>query len=680
MDLTLKPPASHEPSTKGSRTPGRRRGLTLDADKRDKLELKIQKMVNHWKQGASPLHKRLRDLNDHLEGVVEDVPFPWADASKITTGFAAGMARTLRAVFDRAVFPDQEPFAVKPLSGSVSKERNEIEDSVNWLAMEDCNLVSELRDSPIPTFRDGTTMLWGEWQKRIEKAVDYKTYKTPEEFQDDYPTAEDAGIKQESYDKALRHLGSIDASIMVDFVYDEIIYDAPKFETFALHRFVFFPLTAPEITDCVLYGKAFTETHEEATVKMKRGLYDSEATKKALDSSSHEHEDIWSSSRDSIEGLSRQGDEVKRLECYKLVLRMDLDEDGIPEKYLLTYEHRSRRILRIDRYGLRKNIDCIVPFRFIKRDGRLLGVSMLDDGMDGFEMIDSIHRHRQNVRAITDSPALIIPNGLKEYVDLGAEDMTFRPGLTFWVPDRYMKNEMLPRQMVIQSLSKTGESLDEEQSLVRYLEFRLGPSQGLSGQESMIDPRAPATKHLAKLRQATLRIDDLIREWKRSIPQALKLMTALYYQYAGEGREYGTRNGSKNNIEFKELKKDLFKTDGIDFELKHQEISLSPEFEVEKVMNAAAVALQNPVLLQMKPQLGIELWNRYVLAAKMSDPDALTVELPGEDSPLSELMKQGNQAPQDGEGNPDLGGITPNQEGMAAFNVAPPRAEVPTAL
>ena len=36
---------------------------------------------------------------------------------------------------------------------------------------------------------------------------------------------------------------------------------------------------------------------------------------------------------------------------------------------------------------------------------------------------------------------------------------------------------------------------------MRYLEMRLGPSQGLSGQESSVDPSAPATKTLALMRQ-----------------------------------------------------------------------------------------------------------------------------------------------------------------------------------
>lgn len=678
MDASLKPPISFEAQEAKSKTLGKRRFI-ISPEKKDKLEAKIEKMINHWKTGASPLHKRLRKLNDHLEGVAEDVDFPWANASKITTGLAAGMCRTLKAIFDRAVFPDNKPFAVKPLSGNVSKERNEIEDAVNWLSMEDNNLVSEMRDSPLPIFRDGTMMLMGEWERRVEKACDYRTYKSAEAFAEDYPTADDAGIKEEKYDSYIRHLNLMDASLEVEFIYDELVYDAPRFQVVPLHNFVFFPLSAEELSpDCIIYGRQFSETAESAKAKVKRKIYDKKAGEEAIEASKVDQSDAWATSRESLEGLHRSGDEVKRLECYKLVLRMDLDEDDIPEKYLLTFEMRSRRILKIERYRLRKNIDCVVAFRFIKRDGRLLGTSLLDDGLDQFEMVDTLHRHRQNVRSITDSPSLLIPEGLKEHIDLGAEDMAYRPGLTFWLPDRYMKEGMAPRQMILQSLSKTNESMDEEQSIVRYLEFRLGPSQGLSGQESMTDPRAPASKHLSQLRQATLRIDDMIREWKRSVPGALNLMVALYYQYfKGDEIEYGKQEEIGKDLVFEKLEKDLFKAEDIDFSLKHQEISLSPEFEMEKYLNMAVIAAQNPMILMQNPKIGLELWNRYVLAARAADPDALLVEMPKEGSPFAQMLQDGNNPPQDEEGMPQLGAPTLNQESMASFGSAAPKAQVP---
>jgi len=85
------------------------------------------------------LRRRLIEANDHLEGVSEDVDFPWPGASKVTIGLAAGMARTLRAVFDRAVFPDNRPFAGEALGDVKSETRNKLEIGVNWLSRKPSN-------------------------------------------------------------------------------------------------------------------------------------------------------------------------------------------------------------------------------------------------------------------------------------------------------------------------------------------------------------------------------------------------------------------------------------------------------------------------------------------------------------------------------------------------------------
>jgi hypothetical protein len=226
--------------------------------------------------------------------------------------------------------------------------------------------------------------------------------------------------------------------------------------------------------------------------------------------------------------------------------------------------------------------------------------------------------------------------------------------------------------MLIQSLSKTAESLDEEQSLVRYLEFRLGPSQGLSGQESTIDPNAPATKTLAQLKQATLRIDDMIREWKTSVPEAIDLMLALYHCYGSDKYKVGVPDDQTGDIgKFDEITRDLFSIGDAKFMLRHNEISLSPEFEMEKVMGIAAIAAQNPIVLQAKPTVLLETWNDLVLASRISDPKRFLIPVPapqqeeaGPGGGLRGILKGNNDNAMMGRGP---GEATVNQEGAAAM-------------
>lgn len=657
----LKPPQSLEQIASGRSLKGV--PVRLSADKKQDLEQRLSKKIEEWKSGTSHMRARLRELNDHLEGVSEDVSFPWPGASTVTIGLAAGMARTLRATFERAVFPDHRPFVAKMKGESGDREaRKALEDAINWLSMEHSNLVDALKDTPIPLFRDGTVPLMGEWDRRIERAVDYRTYTDSDSFVADYPTPASAGISEEKWDDHVQYLNSLDAELVVEYSYDEIIKDAPKFTGVPLARFAFWPISAECLGDLQLYGRQFYESVSKAKEKVKRGEYDEDPVEEATSRTrGGTVDDSWGFSRESIEGISSQGENHDRLELYRLVVKEDLDGDGILEKYILTFDCRSGKIFRINRYGLRRNIDNVVLFRFLKRDGRLLGVSLLDDGLDQFKMIDSIHRHRQNVRQITDAPAFLVPDSLKDDVDFGSEDSVFRPGITFYVQDKYMKEGMQPRQIPIQNPGQAdGNSLDEEQSLVRYLEFRLGPSQGLSGQESMVDPRAPATKHLNQLKQATLRIDDMIREWKRSIDQLMELMKALYYQYGPSEIKYMAAQGAgEEEVSFR-CQRELFRLDTIGFVSKHSEIPLSPEVEMERVGMLAAIVGQNPLLLQLKPELNPELWNRTVYASRVGDHDKLLVQAP---SPQDQTLMRQMNAPQ----GDDLGAPTPNQQSATSM-------------
>ena len=622
------------------------------------------------------MRRRLIEANDHLEGVVEDVDFPWPGASKVTMGFAAGMARTLRATFDRAVFPDNRPFASESMGDVKTEDRNDLENGVNWLSRKHNNLVEVLRNTPVATFRDGTVPVMGEWERRIEKVCETKVYANVKDFKADYPTPEDAGIDDKRYAKVIAHLSRLDNFVSVEWLRDAVLQDAPKFTGFPLARLIWFPVFNVEhLNECRIYGRLYYESEQDIKAKVKRGTYDKEPAEKSL-AAAHGMRmgaDAWGSSRDSIEGLSIEDEKVKFVRVAKLVLCEDLDGDDIPERYLVTIDIDNFKIWRMERYKLRKNIPNIVLFGFLRRDQRLLRTSLLLDGIDQFKMVDNLHRHRNNVRAITDCPAFLVPNAIKDQIDFGSGAAVFKPGVTWYLDDRYIKEDMAPRQLMIQSLSKTSESLDEEGGVVRYLEFRLGPSQGLSGQESIIDPRAPASKTISQLKQATLRIDDMIREWKTSVPEALDLMLALYHCYGQETYKVGVVDEQSGDVDqFKQVGKKLFSMDDARFMLRHNEISLSPEFEMEKVMGIAAIAAQNPIVLQAKPEILVHTWNDLVLASRISDPKRFLIPIPDPNAQPESGAMPGVSAILKGNNSNKMNGRAPgdptvNQEGAAAM-------------
>ncbi len=683
MDITLaKPPLKIQGDQEKQKKALRIRAFALDDAELDKLELRLKQWVESWERNTGSMRRRLVDANDHLEGVTEDVEFPWPGASKVTMGFAAGMARTLRAVFDRAVFPDNRPFASEQMGDMKSEDRNQLENSVNWLSRKHNNLVEALRNTPIPAFRDGTVPMMGEWERRIEKVCETRVYNDAAAFQEDYPTPEDAGVDEKKYGKIIRHLRRMDNFVSVEWLRDQVLKDAPKFTAFPLARLIWYPVFNVEhLNECRIYGRLYYESEQDILQKIKREIYNEQRAKASLAAAhgSKMGADAWGSARDSIEGLVGDDDGTKFVRVAKLVLCDDLDGDDIPERYLVSLDIDNFKILRMERYKLRKNIPNIVLFGFLRRDQRLLRTSLLLDGLDQFRMVDNIHRHRNNVRAITDCPSFLVPDSIKDQIDFGAGSSVFKPGVTWYLTDRYMKEDLSPRQLIIQSLSKTGESLDEEKGVVRYLEFRLGPSQGLSGQESIIDPSAPASKTVAQLKQATLRIDDLIREWKQSVPEAIELMMALYHCYGQDKYKVGVVDEQNGEVgKFEDITRKVFMIEDARFMLRHNEISLSPEFEMEKIMGVAAIAAQSPLVLQAKPEIGLHTWNDLVLASRIADPKRFLIpvpsaqpqqEDPGQPGGLSAILRGNNNNAANGRAPGDP---TVNQESAAAIAAARP--------
>jgi hypothetical protein len=635
MDISLKPPqdkvVEYDDQRERLEASFESGSVKLSDDKRHQLEKKLRKMVDRWKEGTSVLRDRLQKNNDMMEGIVDEMDFPWPGASKVSMGVGAGQARTLAATFDRALFSAEQFLCAENTAAMAKAKARTLEEAVNWLCSHDNNLLDTLRDMPIPLFRDGTIPVMGEWRRDIEKAVDYRTYQTSEEFMSDYPSPETAGISEKRYNDIIKFLDeTYNPDLCVEYVYDEVVYDAPFFSKIPLARFLFYPLSAEDLKECVAYGRQFFEGTDIVEAKIAVGEYDEEPGKEAIAAAKGMADDIWGSQREAIEGLASSGDDYKRCEFFRIVLKMDLDEDGIQEKYLLTYENTAKRIVKFQRYKLRKNIDNVVLFRFLKRDGRILGVSLMGDGYDMFRMVDDFHRHRQNVRSITDAPAFICPDDLKDQVDFGSGAYAWRPGVTIYLPERFMEEGKAPRQLAVQNLSQDANSLDEESSVMRYMEIRLGPSQGMSGKETMNDPKAPATKTLALLRQSTFRTDAYITEFKRSVPDLVTLCNALYYQYGQREIPYMTR--VKGEPFQANLKKELMSEDALVFKLKIGELSLSPEFQMEKAMSILQNAMANPLVMQLKPQIAIEAWNEFVQAVKPLDPQRfmLDTQTPGQ--------------------------------------------------
>lgn len=611
------------------------RKLNYGEEKVAKIERDLARKLDAWKKQTAPLKAKLVRWNDMIEGVVEDTNFPFEGASNITLHYAAGVQGIFKSTFNRTIYQDPAMFVARGEIEATDEElqavdstlgpeavkaslKERVEQGMNHTFSELSNGLRTMKGGTNVCFRDGTLIIAGSWERRVERGNDARTYTDAESFQEDYPDALAAGVSEEEYGAILdKWLTEPEFEFRASFDYDFVAYDGPEYDIVPLAHFVFYPVVSPTIKRMEMYGKGFYLTLDEIKIKAKRGEFYPNAAERIEKAGQKQQNDSWSASRNYIEGLAAKSEENKPTECYRLVYKADLDGDGIPEKYILTYALEHKVLLSMEKYPIRRNIDFCVDFRFLRRDGRFLGVSLVGDTEDLFLMMDTIHRHRNNVRTLVTSPIFLADDKYKETIDLGRGENVFRPGMTLWVKDI----DKSIKQMELVNLTRDADNRDEEDLLNRYIELRIGASQGLSGQDSPTDPDAPMGKTLALLNQANQRIDDYADEFKESFPALGELHAALWYQFGPEMVKFTVDKDGKPTPTA--VPRELFAAKGISWDLKRRSVTLSPEFSMQRLSGLMQVYANLMPLMMAGDTQAIEMWNRTVRVSGEPDSEKL---------------------------------------------------------
>jgi len=634
MFLRLPPPQEvaiqNESEVRTIRQIVKARKVRMGKRKRSKMDRDIKKWFQEWEDGTSGQRAKSAELNEFLEGQDEAVDFPFGveASSSIDVRLAAGYARTARAQFNRSLLSDpSRTYIMLKTPGLDRASLNKVERGVNYTAEYESNLNETLKDSFLPCYRDGTYLIHGSWERRIEHGFDFKRYSTSEDFKADYPNAGMADISQEDYDLTNEYLDQDGAELHVEYELDFVTRNAAKYTGFPLAKFLHWPLAEQDIERKKIYGYTFTECASDFDSKAKMGFYDSDVVEecKKVTSSQRGVASSWDQRREALEGIGQSNSVAISYNLAWIVFSDDTTGNGVTERYVVLYDLDKFKSLRIESYTLRRNIPCIVPVRLVRRDGRFAGVSLLHDGEHLFREINALHRHRSNQRRITDSVTLMLPEGVRESVDLGAEYATFAPGTPLWLPDQYMHPNMAPRQLAIQDTSRTQGSIDEEGLVQRYLDMLLGTSQGQSGRESTQDPSAPASKTAMLLQRADLRMEDFADEFARTIPDIIDLHRALIYQNAESQIKVMAKSG-ENMVE-ESIDTRLFANPQIRGALKPIKPSLAPEVEMQKIAAIAMAAMQFQLPMMQKPEIIVHLWNDYVAAARVERPERYQIEI-----------------------------------------------------
>lgn len=581
----------------------------------DRLEKHIGKKLKDARRETEPLRRKLVRYSDLLEGIVEETNFPFEGASNITLRAAAGLARTFEASFNPSIYQDPDLFAPDFEPGTAqelkldAKSIQVLQEGFNHSFSRKFNGLRVLKGGTIPAFRDGTFLVEGSWERKVERVSDQRTYKKYEEFVKDYPDPESAGLSSEEYSSILDYFltDGPDAELIVRFFHDLVKFEGIEYRQLLRAKFFVYPSTTRHIEDAELYGGSFDLPKDEVKRRAKRGHYYEDGVRRALARRNTPLTDQWDRNRLYVEGIATPSPESSPIRLCDLVIKYDLDKDGVLEQYHATViaEQDFVFLVSFRPYDLRHNVPSVVPFRLVARDHAFDGISMVGDGEDLFNQIDTLFRHDNNVMMLTTSPIFLAQQDLKEQIDLGRAENIIRPGVTYWVPDISKAITQLPVQDIA---AASGDNNTKLSIISRFLEMLIGVSQGESGQQAPDDPRSPARKTTLLLMQAGKRIDRCLDEWCESLPSIAKLHATLLYQYSPE-RSYSfeDRQGQVRKFDVSILADSRLR-----WLARRRSVSLTPEFALNRLqMLFQSYAALRPLLLQGDP-VAIELWNRTV--------------------------------------------------------------------
>jgi hypothetical protein len=398
------------------------------------------------------------------------------------------------------------------------------------------------------------------------------------------------------------------------------MYDGPKAYLVPLIDFFNWPVFETEIDHMLTHGKRIWYKDYDIERFYKMGKFtNKEDVDLILKGVGDVHEDeTLTISRDVIEGINRTNvtkTRAREYEFYELVHRVDLDGDGVKEKYLIHYHWKTRRIMRIERYPIRKGASTYFPLRFIKRDNRFLGMSLIEDIADLSLEIDILHRMRINSRTITHVPSFKAVSSAKDKFDPSRPQYRFQPGVTFWLND--IKDV---EQFDIRPVDLSG-SVEEENFLMQLVNLVVGSDSGMSGASNPMDPRAPAHKQQELLRQSTNRIDDYVEALLGPFAQIGKFMLDLYYQFGEDVIQYYVE-GKDGALLQKEIERSKLFNPNVTFQVNGTSVFMNPDMEFDRMQTVAQILNQFPITAQ-DPAVQTESLTRLLDASRIKNPKAL---------------------------------------------------------
>lgn len=571
--------------------------LELSSAEVKRLKKQLKRDIQEWTEATAPLQQRLEEYLALAEGYsISDEEPPFRGAYMSNVAIVQIYISVCTSIQIRSILSaDTIWYAqVAPEYDNIAGDLEDVDEMLNYNARTQWNVEPMIKEATYCANRDGLSgldvpMVWDQ-----EHVKDTVFIHNEQDFLEEFPDAESAGMSAEKYQEFAQEVLSIASEEMpaeVPIEFDKTVYFGPKCYLVERANLVTFPANARSLEreDCRGYGYRFTVRRGEIVRNMNNGIWHKEATAaflKKTKGNSDEQID-YERSKDEISGIET-GDTSDTHELYALTYWFSRETDGTEEKISVVYSEKQNIILSRKSYIYR--INTLALFRTDKKANQIDGRAIPEKLYEMWREINHMHSQRVQNRDITNVPSF---KGRKSALggeggfDPEEEANEWHPGVVFWLtnPDDFDQFRVQPVDL--------GESLNEERNDLAYATQIIGVDPALfSGTPSQSDPTAPGNKTGLLVQQSNLRMDDPIDQLRDGVEQVGNICLSHLYQFGPPELVFFVQNGKQ--MEKKTIRKRILRA-GVTVKMRAVGVTMNPDYEFQKGMQ------EHSALLQMEP-------------------------------------------------------------------------------
>lgn len=246
----------------------------------------------------------------------------------------------------------------------------------------------------------------------------------------------------------------------------------PKVEYIPLEDFITFPVKCKDIDSAMLVGHRLWKRWDDIIRGVGLGLYNEdwvEEIKEKVQASNIETD------QDTRLGISNRSVDWtdQEYEIFELIVGYDLDEDGLEEDYLVTYDRVNKKLLRFITYPAGFGERWYETYTPIPLSGTIYGDSIVRQVAPMDEEITTIYNQRIDNNTIVNMPQYKVLSSSRAARD----NEQSKPGKKWIVDD-------MSDIGVFETIPPMRDTSQEEQQLVHYAEMKTGMSELRTGQTS----------------------------------------------------------------------------------------------------------------------------------------------------------------------------------------------------